>query len=65
MNEGLGDFVWQQGYGAFSVSASHTAAVIEYIQDQEQHHARCSFETEFVELLKRHGVSYDPAYVFG
>lgn len=59
------DFAWQEGYGAFSVSASHTDAVIEYIQNQAIHHAKRNFEEEFLGLLKRHGIEYDPRYVFG
>lgn len=53
-------FAWQTGYGAFSVSASNVAAVSEYIRTQEEHHRRMSFEQEFIELLRRHGVQYDP-----
>ncbi len=59
------EFAWQEGYGAFSVSKSNIAAVVRYIQDQEKHHKRMSFEEEFVALLKKHGVEYDPKYVFG
>jgi REP element-mobilizing transposase RayT len=59
------DFAWQEGYGAFSVSASQTEDVIKYIEGQAAHHARRSYEDEFLELLKRYGVAYDPAHVFG
>ncbi|MCI0423474.1 MAG: IS200/IS605 family transposase [Acidobacteria bacterium] len=59
------DFAWQEGYGAFSVSASNTQAVIAYIENQAAHHKRRSFEDEFVALLKKHGIPYDPKYVFG
>ena len=59
------DFAWQEGYGAFSVSASNTPAVVRYIESQPEHHRRRSFEDEFVALLKKHGIPYDPKYVFG
>lgn len=59
------EFGWQEGYGAFSVSASNLPAVIRYIQNQDQHHKRMNFEAEFLALLKRHGVAPDPRYVFG
>lgn len=59
------DFAWQEGYGAFSVSASHTEDVIRYIQNQPAHHANRSYEEEFLELLKRYGIAYDPAHVLG
>lgn len=58
-------FSWQEGYGAFSVSASQTAGVVEYIENQAIHHAKRSFEEEFLELLKRYGIDYDPKYVLG
>jgi putative transposase len=58
-------FAWQEGYGAFSVSASQTAEVVEYIRNQREHHAKKSFEEEFVAFLKRYGIEYDPRYVLG
>ena len=57
-------FAWQTGYGAFSVSASNQKAVREYIEHQPEHHARRSFEDEFVALLDKSGVKYDRARVF-
>ncbi len=56
---------WQEGYGAFSVSASQTADVIRYIKNQATHHRKRGFEDEFLELLRRYGISYDPAHVLG
>src|SRR4051812_31225714 len=35
-NGGPADFFWQEGYGAFSVSQSQVAAVIEYIRAQKE-----------------------------
>lgn len=65
MSDEIGKFAWQEGYGAFSVSKSNIAAVIRYIQNQEKHHRKMTFEQEFVALLKKHGIEYDPKYVFG
>jgi len=65
MNQHTRDFAWQEGYGAFSVSASVLPAVTRYIHNQEEHHRKISFEDEFVALLKKHGIEYDPKYVFG
>jgi putative transposase len=59
------NFAWQEGYGAFSVSASQTQTVIKYIRNQERHHQKRDYEAEFLDLLKRYGISYDAAYVFG
>ncbi len=57
-------FAWQGGYGAFSVSESRRATVIRYIQDQEQHHRRISFQEEFLKLLRNHGVEFDERYIW-
>ncbi len=35
-----------------------------YILNQEAHHRRASFEEEIVDLLEKHGVEYDPKYLF-
>ena len=59
------DFAWQEGYGAFSVSASNVGAVKYYIEHQVEHHAKHSFESEFVSLLQKSGVAYDPKFVLG
>ncbi len=58
-----GKFMWQEGFGAFSYSHSQLKDVVAYIQDQEIHHTHMSFAEEFLELLKRFGVGYDPRYV--
>jgi len=58
-------FSWQEGYGAFSVSASQVPIVKKYIQNQEEHHRRRNFEEEFVTLLRNCGIEYDERYVFG
>jgi REP element-mobilizing transposase RayT len=58
-------FSWQEGYGAFSVSASQTAEVVRYIENQAAHHAKKSFEEEFVEFLAKYGVAYDRSHVLG
>jgi REP element-mobilizing transposase RayT len=65
MSREIGSFAWQQGYGGFGVSKSNIAAVVRYIRNQEQHHRRMTFEEEFIALLKKHGIEYDPRYVFG
>jgi len=58
-------FSWQEGYGAFSVSSSNFDQVKRYIQTQEAHHRKTSFEDEFRALLRKHGVEYDPKFVLG
>jgi putative transposase len=65
MNERGIKFAWQEGYGAFSVSASNLTAVSRYIRDQKKHHRKFSFEDEFLTLLRKHKVDFDPESVFG
>ncbi|HEX9943961.1 MAG TPA: IS200/IS605 family transposase [Thermoanaerobaculia bacterium] len=58
------DFAWQEGYAAFSVSPSREAAVRSYILNQEAHHRQAGFEEELLELLRKHGVEFNPKYLF-
>jgi REP element-mobilizing transposase RayT len=55
---------WQEGYGAFSVSKSAVPDVQDYIQNQESHHSRTSFQDEFRALLKRHGIEFNEKYLW-
>ena len=64
-NEEGHKFAWQQGYGAFSVSSSNVPVVVRYIQNQEAHHEKMNFDAEFLALLKKHGIEFDPKFVFG
>jgi putative transposase len=57
------EFAWQEGYSVFSVSASKLEAVRQYIARQEEHHRESSFVEELKELLQKHGVQYNPAYL--
>jgi putative transposase len=59
------DFAWQEGYGAFSVSRSNVSKVAAYIEGQAEHHKKMTFEEEFIQLLERHGIEYDPRYIWG
>ena len=60
----LRDFQWQAGYGIFSVSPSNVESVKRYIANQEEHHRHMSFQDEFRELCKRHGIVIDERYVW-
>ena len=57
-------FAWQEGYGAFTVSRSNLPTVRRYIERQEEHHRRRSFQEEYVELLRKHGVEFDERYLW-
>ena len=60
----VADFAWQEGYGAFTVSASQRAKVCDFIARQEEHHKTRTFQEEYVELLQRCRVEYDGRYLW-
>jgi putative transposase len=57
-------FGWQEGYGAFSVSKSAVLSVREYIQQQEKHHQKRTFQEEYREFLEKHGIEFDERYLW-
>jgi REP element-mobilizing transposase RayT len=59
-----GRFEWQEGYGAFSYSQSQIKDVIAYIENQEEHHKKRSFNEEYLDFLKKFEVSYDEKFTF-
>jgi len=59
-----GRFNWQEGFGAFSYSQSNLDSVIRYIRNQEKHHVKRSFRNEYLTLLKRFDIAYEPKYLF-
>jgi REP element-mobilizing transposase RayT len=65
MNERRNRFAWQEGFGAFSVSASNISAVKRYVLNQAAHHRKMTFEQEFIAFLRKHNIKYDPKYVLG
>ncbi len=58
-------FAWQTGYTAFSVSQSHVEQVRKYIERQEEHHRKVSFQEEVLAFLKRHRIAYDARFLLG
>jgi REP element-mobilizing transposase RayT len=64
LNSRYGGFYWQRGYGAFSVSPDEVGSVIDYVQNQEEHHRTRSFQEEYREVLRKHGVKFDERYVW-
>jgi REP element-mobilizing transposase RayT len=58
------DFAWQEGYGAFTVSVSQLDKTIAYINNQETHHRKITFQEEYLDFLKKHGVEYDERYLW-
>lgn len=46
------------------MSQSHLEQVIRYIEQQEEHHRRVTFQDEFRAFLKKYDVEYDERYVW-
>ena len=59
-----GQFYWQRGYAAFTVSESQLPAVREYVLNQEMHHRGLTFMEELLALLRKHNVEYDERYLW-
>lgn len=57
-------FGWQEGYSAFSVSESQIPKLAHYIQNQEEYHCKQSYQEELLALLERHGIEFDPKYLW-
>jgi putative transposase len=50
-------FAWQESYGAFSIGVSQIPGTVKYIENQKEHHRRCSFADELALILKKHGMT--------
>ncbi len=57
-------FEWQKGFGAFSVSRSGMDAVVNYIENQVEHHKKYDFREEFLSLLRKYEVEFDENYLW-
>ena len=58
------NFQWQEGYGAFSYSHSALDQVIQYIQQQKEHHKKKTFQKEYIDFLKKFNVDFKDEYLF-
>lgn len=56
-------FAWQTGYGAFSVSPTMLDKTLAYIEGQEIHHQKRTFEEEYRLFLEAYQIEYDAKYV--
>lgn len=54
---------WQEGYGAFTYSIGAKENLIEYVKNQEQHHANKDYLTEYKKLLNEHNIKFDEKYL--
>lgn len=59
----LTDFHWQEGYGAFTVSASTKYDIQQYIAQQEEHHRKRTFREEYILMLQKSGIEFNEQYL--
>ncbi len=62
--QGVIEFAWQRGYGAFSVSPADSGALIQYIETQEEHHRKRDFKAEMRAFFERYHVVFDEQHVW-
>ncbi|MHC1736378.1 MAG: IS200/IS605 family transposase [Ignavibacteriaceae bacterium] len=60
----LGQFAWQDGFGAFTYGKSQIPEVAKYIENQKQHHSKKTFQEEYLKLLELFEIKYDKRYIF-
>jgi len=58
------DFAWQRGYAIFSVSQSRVEDVRRYIENQEEHHRKRTFQEEYRAFLDSCNIKYDETFVW-
>ena len=62
--DSLGEFQWQTGYAALSVSPAHADTVAQYIEKQDTHHRQIGFQDEYRALLRENETEFDERYVW-
>ena len=60
----MGKFYWQEGYGVFSYGKSQLSSIYNYIKNQEEHHKRKTFKEEYISILEKFDIDYNPKYLF-
>ncbi len=57
-------FAWQGGYSGFSVSASMHEKTKKYIENQEEHHKKMTYQEEVKFFLKEYSIQYNEDYMW-
>jgi REP element-mobilizing transposase RayT len=57
-------FHWQVGYGDFSIGRSQLEELTRYIDNQEKHHRKQTFQEEYRNLLRKYHLDFDERYVW-
>ncbi|MBS3915315.1 MAG: IS200/IS605 family transposase [Bacteroidetes bacterium] len=60
----IGDFHWQEGYGAFSYSNWDVQKITNYILNQKEHHKNIGFREEYLNLLSEFNIDFDSRFLF-
>lgn len=60
----LANFSWQRGYGAFSFDPSALHVLQRYIDNQEEHHRKRTYQEEYRAFLEKYEMEYDERYVW-
>ena len=66
LNQQMSGFAWQDGYCRHQrkpVTGGRCAR--RYIEQQESHHSKRTFEDEYIAMLKKSGVQHSTDYVLG
>jgi REP element-mobilizing transposase RayT len=58
------NFQWQEGFGAFSYGHSQLRDVIQYIENQKEHHKKRTFKEEYLAFLKAFEIQFKDEYLF-
>ena len=54
---------WQDGYGAFTCSWKDKDRIVNYIENQQEHHRRKTFREEYIEMLQKAGIEFDERFL--
>jgi REP element-mobilizing transposase RayT len=60
----LANFAWQRGYAAFTLAPTGLLGLMDYIDNQHEHHRTKTFQDEYRTTLTDHGIDYDERYVW-
>jgi hypothetical protein len=53
---------WAEGYGSFTCSYMDMGRMIDYVQAQQKHHRKRTFEDEYRTLLQESGIRIEERY---
>lgn len=60
----LKNFYWQGGYYAVSVNPADLQRLIEYVENQREHHKKETYQQEVIALLLKNDIPYDERYLW-